>query len=337
MEITNILNSLIEKKDLTSEDIEFFFGNLMRENISPIQGGAILTALRMKGETVAEIVALIKGIRKNMTRVYAGQAIDVCGTGGDKSGTFNVSTAVTFVTAGAGVKVAKHGGRAVSSQSGSADVMEKLGVNILLTPQQAELIYYSVGLVFLFAPLFHSAMKNVATIRKELKIRTIFNFLGPFTNPASVSRQLIGVPNVEIANKLAKVGKELSYDRLLIVTSEDGMDEVSIHSKTTVFEINKKSIKKLIIDPQVFGFKKIDRKEILGGNASDNAQIIRNILDGGKGPQRDLVVFNTAFALYTAGAVNNIKDGILLAEKSIDSGKAKKVLENLIKETQKYA
>lgn len=337
MDTTTILNKLVEKKDLKAEEINFFLSNLIEGKISPIQGGAILTALRIKGETVDEITELIKGIRKNMTRVYAGQAIDVCGTGGDQFGSFNVSTATAFVTAGAGVKVAKHGGRAVSSQSGSTDVMEKLGVNLTLTPQQAELVFYKVGLVFLFAPLFHPAMKNAALIRKELKIRTIFNLLGPFTSPASVQRQLIGVPNLEIAKKLAEVGKKLSYERLLIVTSEDGMDEVSVHSKTTVFEINKNTIKKLSIDPQVFGFKKIDKKEIIGGTSANSAQIVKNILDGVKGPQRDLVAFNTAFALYTAGAVKNIKDGILMAEKSIDSGRAKLILKNLIRETQRYA
>lgn len=336
MDSTAILNKLVEKKDLIAEEINFFLSNLIEGKISPIQGGAILTALRMKGETVVEIVALIRGIRKNMNRVYAGQAIDVCGTGGDGTGTFNVSTATAIVTAGAGIKVAKHGGRAVSSQSGSADVMEKLGVNILLTPQQTELIFYKVGMVFLFAPLFHPAMKNVATIRKELKIRTIFNILGPFTNPTSVKRQLIGVPNLEIAKKLAKVGKELSYERLLIVTSEDGMDEISTHSNTHIFEINKNQAKKYTVDPQKYGFKKFDKTKIHGGTSENNAQVIKNILNGQKGPQRDLVIFNSAFALYTAGAVNNIKDGIKLAKNSIDSRRAKSVLENLIKETQKY-
>lgn len=336
MDATTILNKLVEKKDLKSEEINFFLSNLIKGKMSSIQGGAILTALRMKGETDDEIIELIKGIRKNMIRVYTGQAIDVCGTGGDQFGSFNVSTATAFVTAGTGTKVVKHGGRAVSSNSGSADVLEKLGVNINLTPQRAELIFYKVGMVFLFAPLFHPAMKNIAKIRKELKIRTIFNLLGPFANPASVERQIIGVPNLEIAKKLAEVGRKLSYERLLIITSIDGMDEVSIHSKTIIFEINKQLIKKTVVDPRDFGFKKISKKQILSTTANDSAQIIKNIFNGKKGPHRDLAVFNSAFALYTAGAVNDIREGILLAERSIDSGKAKRVLENLIKETQKY-
>ena len=337
MDITKILNNLLENKNLLENEVKYFITNLIGGNINPVQGGAILTALRMKGESVDEIITLIKEIRKRMVLVYTGQAIDVCGTGGDQKGTFNISTTTAFVVAGAGIKVVKHGGRAVSSRSGSADVMEKLGINIQLSAQQAELIFYKTGMVFLLAPLFHPAMKQVALIRKELKIRTIFNFIGPFTNPASVKRQLIGVPNIEIAEKLAEVGKKLSYERLLIVTSEDGMDEISTYSRTILFEINKDLIKKLIIDPKKFGFKKFDKKDIFGGTATDNARIIKNILKGAKGPQRDLVVFNSAFALYVAGAVTNIKEGIKVAENSIDSGKARSVLENLIKETQKYA
>lgn len=337
MDTKKILNNLLEKKNLTTDEVKFFISNLINGNINPIQGGAILTALRMKGETIDEIVTLIKEIRKHKIPVFADQAIDVCGTGGDQQNSFNISTATAFVTAGAGVKVAKHGGRAVSSRSGSADVLEGLGVNILLTPQQAELIFYKVGMVFLFAPLFHPAMKNIAMIRKELKIRTIFNILGPFANPASVKRQLIGVPNLEIAKKLAKVGKKLSYEHLLIVTSKDGMDEISTYSNTHVFEINKNQTKKYIVDPQDFGFKKFDKKEISGGTIIDNARIIKDILNGNKDPKRNLVVFNSAFALYVAGLVTDIKEGIRLAEESIDSGQAKTVLQNLIRETQKYA
>ena len=336
MDTTVMLNKLINRKNLTSHETELFLLEIINGTINNAQTGAVLTALQMKGETTDEIYGFIKAMRKNMIRVYIDQAIDVCGTGGDQKGTFNISTATAFVVAGAGVKVVKHGGRAVSSRSGSADVMEKLGINIQLSAQQAELIFYKTGMVFLLAPLFHPAMKQVALIRKELKIRTIFNFIGPFTSPASVKRQLIGVPNIGIAEKLAKVGKELSYKKLLIVTSEDGMDEISTHSKTIVFEINKDKIKKMIIDPKEFGFKKFDKKEIICGTVADSAQIIKNILNGIKGPPRDLVIFNSAFALYVGGAVTNVKEGIKVAENSIDSGKAKLVLENLIKETQKY-
>lgn len=337
MDTSAILNNLVEKKNMTAEEIELFLSNLVKGNINSVQGGAILTALRMKGETVDETIALIKEIRKNVIPVQVNNAIDVCGTGGDGIGSFNISTAVAFVLAGAGIKVVKHGGRAISSQSGSADVMENLGVNLKLSSQQAEKIFNKIGMVFLLAPIFHPAMKHIAAIRKELKIRTIFNFLGPFANPASVKRQIIGVPNLEVAEKLAKVGKKLSYKHLLIVTSEDGMDEVSTYSKTTILEIKNNLIKKSIIDPKNYGFKKIDKKEILGGTTTENAQIIKDILNRLKNPKRDIVVFNSAFALYVAGIITDIKEGMKLAANSIDSGRAKLVLENLIKETQKYA
>jgi len=192
-------------------------------------------------------------------------------------------------------------------------------------------------MVFLFAPLFHPAMKQVVTVRKELQIRTVFNFLGPFVNPASPEKQLIGVPNIEIAEKLAEVGKTLGYKHLLIVTSIDGLDELSISSKSRVFEVKDNSIKQFIIDPVRYGFKKVPKKEVLGGSAEQNAKIVKEILQGMASSKRDIVVLNSAFALYAADIVEDIKEGIKLAEKSLDSGNAKLVLESLIKETQKYA
>ncbi len=336
MNTTNILNNLVEKKNMTAEEINIFLSDLINGNVNSIQGGAILTALKIKGETPEEINGLIKTMRKNMVSINLNNAIDVCGTGGDDSGSFNISTAVALVVAGCGVKVAKHGNRAASSKCGSADVLESLGVNIKLNPTQAQQVFKKIGMVFLFAPIYHPAMKNIVNIRKELKIRTIFNYLGPFINPSCPVKQLVGVPNKEIAQKLADVSKKLNYKHLLIVTSEDGMDEISIYSKTFMFEINKNQIKNKIIDPQDYKFNKTNKKEILGGDTVDNAKIIKNILNGVKGPQRDLVVFNSAFALYVAGSVIDINQGIKLAEDSIDSGSAKLVLENLIKETQRY-
>ena len=336
MNTTNILNNLVEKKNMTAEEINIFLSDLINGNVNSIQGGAILTALKIKGETPEEINGLIKTMRKNMVSINLNNAIDVCGTGGDDSGSFNISTAVALVVAGCGVKVAKHGNRAASSKCGSADVLESLGVNIKLNPTQAQQVFKKIGMVFLFAPIYHPAMKNIVNIRKELKIRTIFNYLGPFINPSCPVKQLVGVPNKEIAQKLADVSKKLNYKHLLIVTSEDGMDEISIYSKTFMFEINKNQIKNKVIDPQDYKFNKTNKKEILGGDTVDNAKIIKNILNGVKGPQRDLVVFNSAFALYVAGSVIDINQGIKLAEDSIDSGSAKLVLENLIKETQRY-
>ena len=337
MEDINLLNKLISKQNLTTEETQLFLNEVIKGVATPARIGAILIALRMKGETPDEIIGFIKAMRENMVHVNASNAIDVCGTGGDSSGTFNISTAVAFVVAGAGVRVAKHGNRAASSKCGSADVLEELGVNLQLSPQQAEEIFNKVGMVFLFAPLFHPSMKNVVAVRKELKVRTVFNYLGPFANPASVEKQLIGVPNVEIAEKLAEVGKTLAYKHLLVVTSEDGLDELSISSKTILFEVKDHSVKQSTIDPVNYGLQKIPNGEVLGGSAQQNANFIREILQGKKSSKRDIVIFNSAFAIYVAGVASDIKEGIQLAEKSIDSGKAKLVLENLVKETQKYA
>lgn len=337
MDTTNILNTLMSKQNLTTEETELFLNQVVKGEATPVQIGAIIVALRMKEETPDEIVGFIKAMRQNMIHINVNNAIDVCGTGGDGNGTFNISTVVAFVVAGAGVKVAKHGNRAASSVCGSADVLEELGVNLQLSPQQAEEIFNKVGMVFLFAPLFHPTLKNLVMIRKELKILTIFNFLGPFANPASVEKQLIGVPNIEIAEKLAEVGKTLGYNHLIIATGEDGLDEISTSSTSTLFEIKDNSVKRSVINPINYGFKRSPKNEVMGGNAEQNAGLIKEIIQGKKGPKRDIVVLNSAYALYVASAVTTIKEGIKLAEESIDSGKARLILENLVKETQKYA
>ncbi len=337
MDTTNILNKLVMRENLTTEHAQAFLNGVIQGTITPVQIAAALIALRMKGETSDEIVGFIAAMRENMVPVHASNAIDVCGTGGDGSGTFNISTAVAFVVAGAGVNVAKHGNRAASSTCGSADVLEQLGVNLQLSSAQAQEVFYKVRMVFLFAPLFHPAMKNLVTVRKELNTRTVFNVLGPFANPASVKKQLIGVPNREIAQKLAEVGKILGYDHLLIVTSEDGLDEISISSTNTLLEVKGSVVKQSVIDPASYGYKKVSHKEIVGGSAEQNAEFIKEILQGKKNSRRDIVIFNSAYALYVAGVVTDIKMGIKLAEESIDSAKARMVLENLVKETRKYA
>ncbi|MDO8561336.1 MAG: anthranilate phosphoribosyltransferase [bacterium] len=330
-----ILNKLVEKKDLTVAEARAFL-NGVGNGISEVQAGSILTALRMKGESSSEIVGLVEEMRRKMLKIKANNAIDIVGTGGDGSGTFNISTAAAFVAAGAGAGVAKHGNRAASSRSGSADVLESMGVNIQLTREQAEEVFQKAGMVFLSAPMFHPAMKDIVAVRKALKIRTIFNILGPFANPAGTRRQLVGVPNADIAKKMAKAATKLGYTRLLIVTSEDGMDEVSLSAKTRAYEVRGKSLRTFIIDPKKYGFKKSAKRDILGGSAEENAAILREILDGKKGARRDIVVLNAGFALVVAGLARNAREGIQRAEESIDSGKALKVLENLIKETQKF-
>lgn len=328
-----LLNKLIQKKDLTKPEAQAFLDDVFRGAVSPVQTAAILTAFRIKGESLQEIAGLVQSMRSHMERINAREAIDIVGTGGAGVDPFNISTTAAFVVAGAGVKVAKHGNRAASSKCGSADVLEALGVKIDLTPQRAEEVFAKVGMVFLFAPVFHPAMKMVVPIRKELKIRTVFNILGPFTNPAGTERQLVGVPNPQIAETIIKAAKELNYEHLLIVTSDDGMDEVSISSKTRAYEIRGKAVKKFTIDPAKLGFRKAKKEALLSGTKEENAAVIRAILKGERGPKRDIVVLNSACALYVAGVAKNIKDGIKLAERSIDSGKAEKVLENLIRET----
>lgn len=338
MKYKYILNKLIERKDLNLSESQFLTEEILKGNLAPAQISAFLIALRMKGEKEEEILGFIQVMRRHMLKVEtSGVVIDTCGTGGDGAGTFNISTAAAFVVAGGGVKVAKHGNRAASSLCGSADVLEALGININLTPKRAEELLVKTNFTFLFAPLYHPAMKHVAQVRKELGIRTVFNFLGPFVSPASVKRQLIGVPNKYLAEKLAKVAAKLSYETLLVVTSEDGMDEVSLSGKTVVFEVRGQTKAKRIIDPKEYGFGKIKREEIMGGTVSENAAIIKEILAGKQGTKQDIVVFNSAFAFYVAGKAKSIEEGIILARKSISSGLAKKVLEKLIRETQKYA
>lgn len=337
MNATDILNKLVHKQDLMQKEAGEFLLGLMDGQVTPIQAAAVLAALRMKGESVDEITGFIRIMRKKMLQVVAPHnAIDVCGTGGDGASTFNISTTVSFVVAGCGVSVVKHGNKAASSLSGSADVLKALGVHIELTKEQAENVLKKVGMVFLMAPFFHPSMKQVAMVRGELKIRTVFNFLGPFANPGGVKRQIIGVPNIEIAKKMAEVGKKLDYKHLAIVTSEDSLDEVSINAKTYLFEVKGASFTKKIIDPQKLGFKKTPHKHLVGGDAAMNAGIIKEILDGKGGAKRDIVVLNSAVALVVSGKAKTVKEGIKLAEKSIDSGSAKKILDNLIKETQKY-
>jgi anthranilate phosphoribosyltransferase len=330
------LKTLVEGKNLTTKETQAFLNSVMKGSVSPALTAAILIALRMKGETSDEIVGFVRAMRENMEHVSAPGAMDIVGTGGDGSGTFNISTASAFVVAGAGVKVAKHGNRAASSKCGSADVLEALGVNIKLSKEQAEEVFRKVGMVFMLAPLFHPATKEVVGVRKELKIRTIFNVLGPLANPASTPRQLIGVPSEKIAKTLAAVAKKLNYKRLLIIAS-DGMDEVSTFGKTSGYEVRGTSMRKVTIDPKKLGFKKARKKDILGGGAHVNADIVRSILDGEKGPRRDIVVLNSACALYVSGNAKTVKDGIALAVHSLDSGNAKKVLEKLVRETSLFS
>lgn len=329
--INQFLNRILDKKDLNLQESQILMEEILRGELISIQIAGILTALRMKGETVEEILGFISVMRKHMVRIKTkGLVIDTCGTGGDGVGTFNISTAVAFVVAGMGIRVAKHGNRAASSLCGSADVLEELGVNISLTRQQAESLLRETNFTFLFAPKYHPAMKNVAPVRKELGIRTIFNYLGPFVSPAQVKRQIIGVPDINIAEKMAFVAKRLNYEHLLIVTSLDGLDEISISDKTHVLEIKRRNIRKYFLNPSDFGLNG-KKEDLLGGKRERNAQIIREVFEGRKGAKRDAVLINSAAGFYVAGKVKNIKEGIALARESIDSRRTIKVLEKVVK------
>lgn len=338
MDSKQLLNNIIDRQDLTSSEAEYLLGQVVNGSLNPSQVTALLIALRSKGETVDEIVGLIRGMRKHMVTIKSSDGvIDTCGTGGDGRETFNISTAASFVVAACGVKVAKHGNRAASSKSGSADVMEALGVNIMLTADQAEELLEKVGMVFLFAPLYHPAVKRIAPIRKELGVRTVFNFLGPFLNPADVGRQLIGVPNPLIAKKLAHVAAKLGYKHAVIVSGKDGMDEISLASQTHIFEIKGKKITSKVISPSQFKIKTAPLAAVAGGDAAKNSLIIRQILNGKKGAHRDVVVLNSAYALRVGGKIKTVQEGIILAERVIDSGAAMRILQKLIKETKRYA
>lgn len=338
MDTTGLLNRLIEGKDLTASEANDFLGALMLGNVLPAQAGGILTALRIKGESADEILGFIEAMRSHMITVDAPGAVDIVGTGGDGSGTFNVSTASAFVVAGAGVKVAKHGNRAASSKCGSADVLEALGVQIHLNNEQAKEVFEKAGIVFMLAPVYHPALKEVVMVRKALGIRTIFNVLGPFANPASTKRQLVGVPNRDIAAKMAALAPKLGYERLLIISSDDGMDEISLDGATLAYEIKgSAAAEHYSIDPSELGFERAEKTEILGGTAPENAQIISDVLADKKGPHRDIVILNSAYALYIAGTAATPKEGVVMAEASINGGAAGHALEKLVKETNAFA
>ena len=331
-----------------------------RDVMSEVLGGkctdaqiaALLIALRMKGETVEEIVGFAEAIRAAaaplpIERVTATDAlavsgtgrdalleesppdaslVDTSGTGGDASGTFNISTATALVTAGAGVRVAKHGNRSISSKCGSADVVEALGVNIQLSPEQAAECLRKVGICFLYAPNLHPAMKQVQGIRRELRMRTMFNLLGPLTNPARASGQVVGVYSLELVEKLAEALSMLGLRRALVVHGLDGLDEITITGPTRVAEARDGTVRSYEVDPEDFGMKRALLQDIAGGDASQNAAIIRAVLSGEKSPRRDVVVLNAAAALVAAGKTDHLAEAIPLAAQSIDSGAAARKL-----------
>lgn len=334
--IKEVVQKLIDKKDLSLEEAESVMNEIMSGQATDAQIAGFLIALRLKGETIDEITACAKVMREKASRIKPknhDKLVDVVGTGGDKSGTFNISTAAAFVVAGCGVPVAKHGNKGVSSKCGSADVLTALGVNIMLEPKQVEECISEVGIGYMFAPKFHGAMKYAIGPRKELAVRTVFNILGPLTNPAEAPYELMGVFDEKLVEPLAEVLGKLGCEHAVVVHG-DGLDEITLTGVTKVAEYKDGHVRTYDMKPTDFGIKIADLDDIKGGTPEENKEIIMNILKGKeKGAKRDVVVLNTAVALFTAEKVDDIKDGIKLAEESIDSGKALEKLNKLVEFT----
>ncbi len=338
--IKELISKIVEDVDLSETEMVTAMDEIMSGEATPAQIGSFITALRLKGETVDEITGAARVMRKKATKVIINPAkinddiiLDVVGTGGDGAKTFNVSTTTAFVTAGAGITVAKHGNRAVSSKCGAADVLENLGVNLNITSSDVEKCINEIGIGFLFAPVFHGAMKYAAGPRKEIGIRSVFNLLGPLTNPAGATVLLLGVYDMSLTEKIAMVLNKLETREAFVVCGEGNLDEISISGHTRVSHVKDGKVETFEISPEEVGLKRADIKEIEGGNAVENASIIRDILDGKHGPKRDMVLINASAAFVAAGYANDFKEGVKLGEETIDSGKAKAKLEDLIKYT----
>ena len=334
--IRDAIESLVAGRSLASEQASGVMEEIMGGKATPAQIAAFITALRIKGETVDEIVGLARVMQAKAVPVKITQpVVDTCGTGGDKSSSFNISTTAAFIAAGAGLKVAKHGNRAMSSRCGSADVLEALGVNIELGAEAVAQCLETAGIGFMFAPLFHPAMKYATTPRREIGIRTVFNILGPLVNPAHAEYQAIGVPNEELGEKIASVLHKLGTKHALVVHGRDGMDEISISGKSLVWDITQQGVSPPYeISPQYFGFREADVTEIKGGTPEDNARILRSILKGERGPRRDIAIMNAAAAIVAANRASDLKESARIAEEAIDSGQALEKLDALVKLSQ---
>jgi anthranilate phosphoribosyltransferase len=349
--ISEAVRTLVEHRDLTRIEAAAAMEAIMSGAATNAQIAAFLTALRMKGETVEELIGFAQVMRQKAVRVRTrsteGSAsltgtdremlIDTCGTGGDASGTFNVSTATAFVVAGAGLKVAKHGNRSNSSLCGSADVVEALGVSLELTPQQVAKCVDEIGIGFLYAPLLHTAMKHVMAARREMGIRTVFNLLGPLTNPASANAQVIGVAAASLTEPLARVLAELGTLRAFVVHGADGLDEISNTGESRLSEVREGVVRSFTVQPEDFGLPRATMSDLKGGDRQQNAQIIREVLAREAGPRRDIVLMNASAALVAGGRAKELKDGVELAAQSIDSGAARERLERLVAYSQKLA
>ena len=343
--IKKAIAKVVERENLTEGEMIEVMNQIMSGECTQSQIGAFITALRMKGETVEEITGAARVMRERATSIRVGRNVldidrdeinidqetilDTCGTGGSGTNTFNVSTTVSFVVSACGVKVAKHGNRSVSSACGSADVLEKLGINLNVTPEKVEQCIDRIGIGFLFAPALHGAMKHAIGPRREIGIRTIFNILGPLTNPAGADCQVMGVYRSDLVEKLAGVLHKLGCRHGFVVHGSDGMDEMTITGETLVAEVTPSGVKLSTITPEQLGLGRCDMAALKGGDATANAVIVRSVLAGEKGPRRDIVLLNAAYALVAAGKTVTPAKGMLLAAEAIDSGRALQQVEKL--------
>ncbi len=330
--ITGIIQKLIENRDLTEAEARAAMEELMTGRATDAQIGAFLTALRMKGETQDEVVGFARVMREKATPLWNGEpleVLDTCGTGGDGSGSFNISTAAAFVAAGAGARVAKHGNRAASSQCGSADVLESLGVNIQMSPAELRHVLDKVGIGFLFAPGFHASMKYVMPARKQLKVQTVFNILGPLANPAGATFQVIGVYSEALLDLMAGAVARLGVRHGFVVHGRDGVDEITLSAPTDVVEVTNGETRRFSVEPEDFGIERAGSDALKGGDRATNARIIQGVLSGEAGPRRNVVLINAAAAIAATGLAGDLRGGFRLAVQSIDSGAARQKLDQL--------
>lgn len=331
--IKEAIVKLTNKEDLSYEMAETSMDEIMSGQATPVQMSAFLVAMAMKGETIEEITACASGMRKHCVKLLQDQdVLEIVGTGGDHSNSFNISTTSSLVISAAGVPVAKHGNRAASSKSGAADVLEALGVKITIEPEKSAEVLKKIGICFLFAQNYHLSMKYVAPVRKELAIRTIFNILGPLTNPAGANLELMGVYDEKLVEPLARVLANLGVKSAMVVYGQDGLDEISMSAPTTVCEVRDGNYESYVITPEQFGFERCKKEDLAGGTPEENARIARRILEGEKGPKRDAVVLNSAAAIHIAKGIS-MEEAVKEAKEIIDSGKALKQLEEFIRLT----
>ena len=330
--IKEAILKLTKKEDIGYDMAKEVMNEIMSGAASEVQKSAYLTALSMKGETIEEITASAEEMRNHCVKLLHNlEVLEIVGTGGDGSNSFNISTTSSIVIAAGGVPVAKHGNRAASSKCGAADVLEALGVNITISPEKSSEILSKIGLCFLFAQNYHIAMKYVGPVRKELGIRTIFNILGPLANPAGANMQIMGVYEEALVEPLAKVLANLGVKNAMVVYGQDKLDEISMSAPTTVCEIKDGKFSNYTVEPEQFGFIKCDKNALIGGTPKENAEITLAVLNGEKGPRRDAVALNSGAALYIAGKASTMEKGVRMAEELIDNGKAKAQLEAFIK------